>query len=338
MGSYSRRSVKNDLSDKTPFTRHMIDDETCINRDWWSNLTEMTFVSIDPGIINFGIRIEKRPVGVNVWNVQPLHYENKNFEECKKNPETHISPLYRSISEYLNSLSSTIKKAHIIIIESQMVVNINMIRCSQHIITHMLDTLSESELCPMILEINSTTKTIYLGAPKNLNRKQVKDWSIEKALQLSYIRKDWVSFFAILDAARNKSDDLSDVIIQIEVICLLFNYGITPIPTGWDQVPAMAGWSPGQIFFQHLLALLLSISTPVKSQDKLEGTPSVNAWLIFFRKNRDLIISSREKMSMDGLYQENINSNHKSNQTGIELVVPTSNGVPSPNQLELIIE
>lgn len=290
MGTYHRRRPsKRDLPDKNPYTLHEIQDESTINRDWKS-INEITVLSIDPGVTNFGLRIEKRPFGSDVWKVKVKSYSNTCFKDYQTNPETNTSALYRSISEYLDSFKSKLLKAHLILIERQLPINYNMVRVSQHIISYLITILSKSEIHPLILEIDSSGKTCILGAPKKLTPRQVKDWSVEKALQLSYIRKDWHSFYAIINATRNKTDDLSDVMVQIESICSLFDWGTTPIPPDWEILPIMSGWETGQIFFRHLLKLMDFSPQYLTTITKLKG------WLKLLRGNYDLIVRSRDRL------------------------------------------
>ena len=290
MGSYhTRRPAKRDLPDKGKFTIHQLYDETHISRDW-SSFKHITIVSLDPGITNLGIRIERRPFGHDVWKVEPLQFANTCYKQFKTNTQTNSSALYRSITEYLKSLNDDIMCAHIILIEKQLPVNYHMVRVSQHLITYFMMILTSSNIHPLIVEIDSTGKTKILGAPKLTSKRQVKDWSVEKALQLSYIRQDWFSFMAILNATRNKSDDLADTLVQIEAICLHFGWGVTPIPPKWEEIPIMSGWQTGQIFFRHLLKLA---GLP---EHHLQTTRTLKGWLEVFRKNKHMIVASRDKL------------------------------------------
>lgn len=328
MGTYhQRRPSKRDLPDKNKFTIHQLYDENCISRDW-SSFNYITVLSIDPGITNFGLRIERRPFGSDVWKVHPVEYANTCFKQHKTDTRTNSSSLYRSITEYLESLNPNIKSAHLVLIERQLPINYNMVRVSQHIITYLMTVLSSSKINPLILEIDSCGKTSILGAPK-LTSTQVKDWSIEKALQLSYIRKDWTSFMAILNATKNKSDDLADTLVQIESICCYFKWGTTPIPPKWEEIPIMSGWQTGQIFFCHLLELL---GLP---KHHLETVRSRTGWLSLFRKNKHMIIASREKLISHRKTPINLVLNIGSNtskQTSRFLIANQNHNINIPTQ------
>ncbi len=93
-------------------------------------------------------------------------------------------------------------------------------------------------------------------APKGLAAKYIKDWATEKALQLSFLRKDWLSFRNIIHAKGGKRDDLSDTIVQLEALCKHLGLATTPVPATWDQLPVFAGWQSGMIFFRSLIGLM----------------------------------------------------------------------------------
>jgi hypothetical protein len=155
----------------------------------------------------------------------------------------------------------------------------------------MMFVLKNSQLNPMIIEIDSKGKTKFLNAKPPEG--QIKAWSVEKALQLAYIRKDWKSFFKILNATRHKSDDLADTMVQIEALCCHFEWGSTPIPKDWELMPAMSGWQSGQIFFRHLHALMGLDASDLKINR------SVKIWISFFSKHKDdEIILSRDKLNV----------------------------------------
>nr|QBK90806.1 MAG: holliday junction resolvase [Pithovirus LCPAC201] len=332
MGSYHpRRPSKRDLPDKNLFTIHEINDENTISRDW-NSANYITIISVDPGITNFGLRIERRPFGPDVWKVEVLHYANTCFKQCKTNTETNSSSLYRSITEYLKSLNSNVMDAHLILIERQLPVNHNMVRVSQHIITYFMTVLSDSTINPLIVEIDSSGKTKILGAPKGLSSSQVKDWSIEKSLQLSYIRKDWTSFMSILEATKNKSDDLADTMVQIEAICRHLKWGTTPIPPKWEEIPIMSGWQTGQIFFRHLLKLT---GLP---KIHLETTRSLKGWLSLFRKHKPEIIGSRNKLVSIKRKPVSLSLNVEPNLVQPTRYLDIPSTVNSNNQVRLIID
>ena len=79
-----------------------------------------------------------------------------------------------------------------------------------------------------IFDINPKLKGTILKAPKGLNYSKLKEWSIEKALEILKSRNDEYSINIInknKGKSKSKSDDLSDTVIQMEA-WFIYNNGL----------------------------------------------------------------------------------------------------------------
>src|SRR5438105_8963608 len=72
---------------------------------------------------------------------------------------------------------------------------------------------------PSIYEVSPKLKGEYLGAPKKISEKDLKLWSVNKAIEICKLRNDKYSLEAIEKI--KKKDDLADTITQVEA---LFGY------------------------------------------------------------------------------------------------------------------
>lgn len=175
-------------------------------------------VSVDPGIVNFCIRIEDRYRDGRVSTVWTDKITLKDY-------------VYVELINYLNTLHDIISNAHYYIVERQMKENYNAIRISQHVISyfmllqsreHSSSTISTIE--PLIIEIDSKAK--YWNAPKGLNKTALKKWGQDEAKRLLTMRGeiDLVNYINNSRGVRGqkKQDDLCDVIIQAEAFFKLY--------------------------------------------------------------------------------------------------------------------
>lgn len=181
----------------------------------------LRFLSIDPGTKNFAMRIETR-----YWkDVSPKTemMAKIDFTVVDSEDEPNNSNLYFSLIEFMNSYVDWFPTINVVIIERQMAVNYKMLRMSQHIITYCLMKISHAT----IIEIQPKLKTRMLDAPFKLDKREVKKWSVEKAMELLTIRKDFPTIDLINSTPKRKKDDLADTITQIEAICVLFKWPLT---------------------------------------------------------------------------------------------------------------
>lgn len=187
--------------------------------DYWVKNTCFRVVSIDPGIVNFCIRVEDR---YRDGTVKTVFTERKEFQTYT---ESYVG-VYNDLTNYFNSLLEFTYYGHYYIIERQVIENYQSVRTSQHILTYFLGLCKDSPISPLILEIDSKAKYKMLGAPKNYNKVALKAWGSDKAKDLLTERGE-VQLVEYINGIRGvrgqkKQDDLCDVVIQSEAFFKLY--------------------------------------------------------------------------------------------------------------------
>jgi hypothetical protein len=253
---FKPKIAKSQQPDKTPYTIFTAqrNRQSLAFRKWAEPYIQL--VSIDPvkqNLGNFAIRIERR---FNNGLIIPLVFtklikhqkENKKDEEEeeqeKSKPRTKkdltqpdpICDIYDQLTEFLNQYLELIRESHIIIVERQVPFNYKAVRVSQHVLTYFFTVMKQSKTVdPVILEIDPQLKTRELGAPKGLNERQVKQWSVEKGTELLQMRGDTESLATLeryktmkkATVSQKKLDDLCDTVCQIEALCSYLEFPIT---------------------------------------------------------------------------------------------------------------
>jgi len=133
-----------------------------------------------------------------------------------------ISHLYKDIENYFNQYAKYIAECDILIIERQMVVNYVGIRVQQHAIAY----FSIKYPSVLVMDQCSTLKTRQLGAPPHLNKKGIKLWSIAEGQSLLQKRNDEFGLMC-LRRTKNKLDDMTDTIVQVEAFCVTVGLPLT---------------------------------------------------------------------------------------------------------------
>jgi len=253
----------------------------------------MTVISIDPGKKNLGFRIERRARSGGVTTVEVLVYDRVDFTSHQNSSD--YSTYYRGISSYLRQYDYLLKNVHVVIIEKQMHSNIDMRVIASHFRSYYIEKLRELPLYPYLIEVSAKMKTNQLTRPGTkipLEGKKNKDWAVEKALQLSFIRKDWVSFLKIIKEPASKRDDLSDTLVQIEALCKFWKYATTPVPDSWESALDRQEWRSGLIFF-YQLTKLCNLNLPVQKK------PTLNDWIKVLKSKTDVMIKIRKNNQID---------------------------------------
>ncbi len=230
--SFNKKPPKKELPSGSWYTFHDIYGTKAECRNW-SNSTYLIVVSIDPGIANFGFRIEKRPYKQNVQKVEVLAYCRKEFYRKNTADITDICGLYNEVINFLNEYKHYYNICHMIIVEKQL--NPRSIRLSQHVITYFISHFKDiydqkfviNPLYPLILELDAKVKTKVLCKGPAPAEKQVKEWAIQRAQILCRARQDQISLDII--SSEKKKDDLCDTIVQIEAVCSNYGWGQTVI-------------------------------------------------------------------------------------------------------------
>lgn len=165
-------------------------------------------ISIDPGINNLAIRIEIRQ-GDNVYTEILTKHKLKSKDE---------ENIYINLINILLTYENYYKNCHFIIIEKQVKMNQNMIKLSQHIISFFLMNTRLNNFKPIIVELDSHIKGRLLPKCNRGDHKEIKKYSIQKAMELLMFRND-INGWNILNSEKKK-DDLADVIVQAEAFWL----------------------------------------------------------------------------------------------------------------------
>lgn len=181
-------------------------------------------VSIDIGIKNFAIRIETRfATGIikteYMNKINFIEYVNK--EDIKeKNTVGAFNPvIYILCTQLLDSIFAMLHNSKIVMIERQMVANYRSTRMMQHVLTYFMIHAPTFKYPCIVIDIDSHLKGSVLNAPKGITEKQLKRWSVQKAIELCTIRKDEEMIKLLTTKMKKgKMDDLADTIVQIEAL------------------------------------------------------------------------------------------------------------------------
>jgi len=187
-------------------------------------------ISIDIGYVNFAIRIETR---YRTGYIKPIYFNKIDFTQYdntpKKNETTGINPqILTAVLDLLKTLLSIMQESRIVGIERQLGINYKASRIFQHVLTFFMLYAPSFKYSCIVMDINPKLKGQLLGCPKGLRGYDLKQWSIERAIEILGWRNDLVSIEIIRkDRGRSKTkgDDLSDTVNQMEAWFIL-NKGI----------------------------------------------------------------------------------------------------------------
>jgi hypothetical protein len=192
--------------------------------------------AIDPGIKNCAIRIERRTYTITgeggptpeVFRLVPdtietivqtkFDFLTPPFESSKKAieavPGSADTGYYRYSTEYLSTLVPHFSACQYILIESQMPINTEMVRMSQHLITFISLSVRDVGVRPLIIEIDPKLKSSIFKAPK-MEKAALKKWAGNKAIEILKENGD-VDTATFIEAA-GKKDDHGDVVCYTSV-------------------------------------------------------------------------------------------------------------------------
>ncbi|AYV86069.1 MAG: hypothetical protein Solivirus4_30 [Solivirus sp.] len=188
--------------------------------------------SIDVGIKNFAIRVERRhPNGA----VEPIYFNKLDFRsetlqstDLTETGSTKIAPeIFARITQFLLSISPILNNNNIVGIERQLAANYKASRVYQHVLTFFCLTIINCTGDCMVLDISPKLKSKMFPSGKGFSGAQLKAWAITEALQLLEARGDQSSIDVIKfhkKKTKTKADDLADTVIQMEaLIRILYN-------------------------------------------------------------------------------------------------------------------
>ena len=233
MSHFGLKINKSESPDKTPYTVYYPHSIPSTERKWTQPYYQV--VSIDPARKNYALRIERRYH--NGW-ITPVVFDKASIASIVQEGNTTICNTYEMLTEFLNKYAQFYDDCHFIVIERQLPQNYQATRIAQHSISYFSIRLHNNPLLPSIIEVDPKLKGKILGAPKNIGDKQIKTWAVEKARALLTIRRDEFSL-QVLDHFRNKQDDLSDTVCQLEALFICWGLLPTQVPPslGPDSAP-----------------------------------------------------------------------------------------------------
>lgn len=221
---YQKRPGKLNLPDKNEFTTynpHSID----LNERKWPEVVKV--ISIDPGIRNLAIRVESRGINSNCYPIKTLVFEKLRITEDDRRLEGNVDQLFFLLTNFLDKYRDIFKECHMLIIERQLPINYKAVRVSQHIISYFLFLFKNlMPALPLIYEVDPKLKGRQLGASKHLNERGIKQWSVDLGKELCAKRQDYDAL-KILQKNKAKSDDLCDVVVQIESFFVFQGWPLT---------------------------------------------------------------------------------------------------------------
>lgn len=186
-------------------------------RPFYSGSDWFTIISIDPGTVNFAIRVERRKGDL----VECLIFDKVNVS----NTDAGVCQVYKKLTDFLDKYLPILKLANLILIEKQLKVNYKATRIAQHTISYFTIKLSNSVNLPRLYEVDPKLKSNVLESPPKMNKKEVKKWAITTATKILTERNDSYCL-GVLQHFKSKQDDLADTICQIEAFLIYYKIKI----------------------------------------------------------------------------------------------------------------
>jgi len=223
---YSHKKTEKDLELKMgleDLTLYKINNN---QRNW--NYNDMIICSMDPGEINFAIRIERRSYTLDLNSkfilnfVIPIYYERINIHG---NDQTST---YSILTEHLDTIFHIVSRCNIFLIEKQVPKNYKCVRINQHIISYLLLKLSSSEINPLIYDLHPNLKYKSFGIDKQkMTKYEKKQKSVMIAKDfLSKVGDQWSLTILENDKVKGKikGEDLADTVTQMEAFFIKIGY------------------------------------------------------------------------------------------------------------------
>lgn len=184
-----------------------------------------TFVqvaAIDIGVKNTSIAMERRWSGGHIDIVMLMKLDFTIGDR----PATDTVYYSHSI-DMLKKYLPYFEMCQYVIVESQLPINYDAVRMSQHVITFLMMNLANKGCRPMICEVDTYFKSRIFNAPKRMKKPELKKWCIDYALKLLEKRGDTETIEMI--KASGKKDDLCDTLCYCEGWFIAIQEGIQPI-------------------------------------------------------------------------------------------------------------
>ncbi len=186
------------------------------------NLSYRDIFTIDPGVVNCGIYVERW------WSNGKEELVGCDLYSPLKETTTDYPEIIRAGDDILTFFYERLLNVHYIIIESQMFINMTTLTLMQHLISVMYFSLKDMGMCPLIIEFSPELKTKILGAPTTVKTKpDRKKWCVEKAYEILCDRGEEgyaTSLFKTRSKkgeGKNKKDDRADGVCMARAFKIL---------------------------------------------------------------------------------------------------------------------
>lgn len=198
--------------------------------DWKATLTSLytyIIVSVDPGEVNLGFRIERRTrlnIGSSYAHVETLVMERLEFSYQYG---VNSCPTFQNILTFLDSYSNYYPHVSLYLIEQQQIPDaFKIIKIAQLISTYYILT-SRLYSGAVVAEVGPKAKTKYLKAPPKMGRDGTVAWGRNEGLKFLSLSKDLYGMNRVHTYAE-KADDILVTVIQVEAIFRHLGLPITP--------------------------------------------------------------------------------------------------------------
>lgn len=192
---------------------------------------------IDPGIYNCAIRqgiqdLVTLTVKTNMQIKADFTHESLNNTKIDI-PGQAVgadTSYYAGACKVLDEFMFQFQWCHYIVVESQLPINYDLVRMSQHIISYIMAGVKDKGLRPLIIEIDPHLKSRMLDAPPKMSKPQLKKWCRNKAIEILIARGDHATAQLIKEAS--KGDDHGDVVCYEEIWWMILRGALhaPPVP------------------------------------------------------------------------------------------------------------
>lgn len=225
---HTRKTPKSESAYKSVYVSHNPHTVSLEKRRWPERIR---IISVDPGVTHYAIRVEERNIRADGAIITLLHDKVGLKKEEQELDEGFVSKIFTFITNFLDNHKELFLTCHMVIIEKQLPINYRAVRMSQHTLTYFMVLLKNIEPnLAMFYEVAPQLKGKELGVPPNTNEKGLKQWAVVKALEILTDRGDTKGLEVLnrkVNKKKEKKDDLSDTVLQIEALFSHFGWPLT---------------------------------------------------------------------------------------------------------------
>ncbi len=187
--------------------------------------------AIDVAVKNNAIRVERWHPDDTIETIEFSHtdftipYDKDNVQETGKE-----NFFYTNACDVLKEICENyLEECHYIVIESQLSFAYDNVRIQSHITCALCIYLKDKGNRPLLIEMDPKLKTRLLGAPAMKDKKQIKQWAINKACEFFTEEGDLESLQFMKDLAKSrKSDDIADTKCYLKALEILLKSKTLP--------------------------------------------------------------------------------------------------------------